>query len=146
MPLVARGYFAGAEGSSALSLRSVLAALVMLPATVFMGASFPAIVRAVERRADFAASWALLYGSNTAGAVFGSKNGEAAVERVVVDEEREVMRLVVVGCHHVDGDAVPELDADEVPDAYAVGEAEHRASVDPAGLRPHGEEHRGARI
>jgi spermidine synthase len=52
IPLVARGYLAGAEGSSTLSLRSVLSALIMLPATVSMGASFPAIVRAVERRTD----------------------------------------------------------------------------------------------
>jgi spermidine synthase len=58
MPLIARA-------------NSALAALVMLPATVFMGASFPAIVRAVERRPGLAATWAVLYGSNTAGAVFG---------------------------------------------------------------------------
>ena len=62
LPVVSRAYFSG-TGSG------LLAALLMLPATVFMGASFPAIARWV--RGEAASSWALLYGSNTVGAVAG---------------------------------------------------------------------------
>jgi spermidine synthase len=57
LPLVTTAYFDGATNAAA-------AALLMLPATFFMGASFPAIAR-------FSSQWALLYGCNTAGAVFG---------------------------------------------------------------------------
>jgi spermidine synthase len=57
LPEISRAYFSGATNAA-------VAALLMLPATFFMGASFPAIAR-------FSPQWALLYGSNTAGAVFG---------------------------------------------------------------------------
>ncbi len=63
LPLVSQAYFGGAEVG-------LLAALLMLPATFFMGASFPAIARSVSG-GEASASWALLYGSNTAGAVLG---------------------------------------------------------------------------
>jgi spermidine synthase len=57
LPEITRAYFDGATNA-------VFAALLMLPATFFMGASFPAIAR-------YASQWGLLYGCNTAGAVFG---------------------------------------------------------------------------
>ena len=50
-------------------LRGLLAALCMLPPTILMGASLPAIVRWVE--AAGVSWWGYLYGGNTAGAVFG---------------------------------------------------------------------------
>jgi spermidine synthase len=53
------------------AFRGALAALVMLPATVFMGGSFPAIVRTIHQRPGFDSWWAVLYGTNTAGAVGG---------------------------------------------------------------------------
>jgi spermidine synthase len=62
LPVVSRAYFDGAS-------IGLLAALLMLPATFFMGASFPAIARWV--RGEASSSWALLYGCNTAGAVLG---------------------------------------------------------------------------
>ena len=43
----------------------------MLPSTILMGASLPAIVRGIEATPRGVSWWALLYGSNTAGAVFG---------------------------------------------------------------------------
>ena len=48
-----------------------IAATAILPSTILMGASLPVIVRGsgVSLRGVF--RWALLYGSNTAGAVFG---------------------------------------------------------------------------
>ena len=52
-------------------LRGLVAAVCMLPSTILMGASLPAIVRGIEATPRGVSWWALLYGSNTAGAVFG---------------------------------------------------------------------------
>ncbi|HVV46783.1 MAG TPA: fused MFS/spermidine synthase, partial [Bryobacteraceae bacterium] len=41
------------------------------PSTILMGASLPAIVRGIETTPEGVSWWALLYGGNTAGAVFG---------------------------------------------------------------------------
>lgn len=72
MPSVARVYVAGAEhGMPGMLLRGVVAAVCMLPSTILMGASLPAIVRGIETTPWGISWWALLYGSNTAGAVFG---------------------------------------------------------------------------
>jgi spermidine synthase len=72
MPLVSRVYFVGAEhGMPGMLLRAVVAAVCMLPSTILMGASLPAIVRGIEATPRGVSWWALLYGGNTAGAVFG---------------------------------------------------------------------------
>jgi spermidine synthase len=72
LPLLSRVYLAGAEpGLTDMILRGVIAAVAMLPSTILMGASLPAIVRWIEATPRGASRWALLYGGNTAGAVFG---------------------------------------------------------------------------
>lgn len=72
MPSVARVYIVGAEhGMPGMLLRGLVAAVCMLPSTILMGASLPAIVRGIETTPWGVSWWALLYGSNTAGAVFG---------------------------------------------------------------------------
>jgi spermidine synthase len=72
MPLVTRVYIIGAEhGMTGMLLRGAVAAVCMLPSTILMGASLPAIVRGIESTPRGVSWWALLYGSNTAGAVFG---------------------------------------------------------------------------
>ena len=72
MPLVSRVYIIGAEhGMPGMLLRGLVAAVCMLPSTILMGASLPAIVRGIEATPRGVSWWALLYGSNTAGAVFG---------------------------------------------------------------------------
>jgi len=72
MPLVAKIYIVGAEhGMPGMLLRGLVAAVCMLPSTILMGASLPAIVRGIEATPWGVSWWALLYGSNTAGAVFG---------------------------------------------------------------------------
>ncbi len=73
MPFVSRVYIVGAEhGMPGMMLRALVAAVCMLPSTILMGASLPAIVRGIEAYAPRRPPWwALLYGSNTAGAVFG---------------------------------------------------------------------------
>jgi spermidine synthase len=72
IPLVDRVYVAAAaEGLPSMLLRGLLAALILLPPTILMGASLPAIVNWVEGTPRGVAWWGWLYGANTAGAVFG---------------------------------------------------------------------------
>ena len=72
LPFLNRVYFAGAEhGLAGMLSRGLLAAVCMLPATILMGASLPAIVRWVEATPEGVAWWGFLYGANTLGAVLG---------------------------------------------------------------------------
>ena len=72
MPFISHIYVIGAEhGMPGMLLRGLVAAVCMLPSTILMGASLPAIVRGIEATPKGVSWWALLYGANTAGAVFG---------------------------------------------------------------------------
>ena len=72
LPLVDRVYIAGAEhGMPGMLLRGFISAVCLLPPTILMGASLPAIVRWIEVHPRGVSWWGLLYGGNTAGAVFG---------------------------------------------------------------------------
>jgi spermidine synthase len=72
IPLLSRVYMAGAEhGLPGMLLRGILAAICMLPPTILMGASLPAIVRWVRATGDGVKWWGYLYAGNTAGAVAG---------------------------------------------------------------------------
>ena len=72
LPFLNLVYFAGAEhGLAGMLWRGLLAAVCMLPATILMGASLPAIVRWVEATPVGVAWWGFLYGGNTLGAVLG---------------------------------------------------------------------------
>lgn len=72
IPAIQRVYFSGAEhGLPSMLLRGAIAAVCLLPPTLLMGASLPALVRWIESTPDGVAWWGLLYGGNTAGAVFG---------------------------------------------------------------------------
>src|SRR5277367_2541826 len=71
-PLIDRAYVAAVGyGLPGMLLRALIAAACMLPATVLMGASLPAIVRWVERTPSGVKWWGWLYGGNTVGAVIG---------------------------------------------------------------------------
>src|SRR5215471_14987392 len=72
MPAIGRLYLAGpTSGMLGLVTRGVVAAACLLPPTVLMGASFPAIARWVEPTPK-AVSWlGALYSANIAGAVLG---------------------------------------------------------------------------
>ncbi len=73
IPLLSRVYMSGAEhGLPNMLLRGILAAICMLPPTILMGASLPAIVRWVRASDDGVKWWGYLYAGNTAGAVAGS--------------------------------------------------------------------------
>jgi len=72
LPSVSHVYVIGAEhGLEGMLLRGIVAAVCMLPSTILMGASLPAIVRGIEATPRGVSWWALLYGGNTAGAVLG---------------------------------------------------------------------------
>ncbi|HUJ51490.1 MAG TPA: fused MFS/spermidine synthase, partial [Bryobacteraceae bacterium] len=71
-PFIDRVYVAAVGyGLPGMLLRALMAVICMLPATVLMGASLPAIVRWVERTPRGISWWGLLYGGNTVGAVIG---------------------------------------------------------------------------
>jgi len=59
------------SGFSGLIARSLLAALFLLPPTLLMGASLPAISRWVQSTQEGVATIGFLYGANTGGAFFG---------------------------------------------------------------------------
>src|SRR5215470_16190353 len=72
LPLIRRVYFAGpTSGMLGLVTRGAVAAACLLPPTLLMGASFPAVARTLKT-APKAASWlGALYSANIAGAVVG---------------------------------------------------------------------------
>ncbi|MGD0497439.1 MAG: fused MFS/spermidine synthase [Bryobacteraceae bacterium] len=59
------------HGFPSILLRAVVCAVCLLPPTALMGASLPAAARWVERSPNGVPWMGLLYGANTAGAVFG---------------------------------------------------------------------------
>jgi spermidine synthase len=72
MPLVGKAYAAGAEsGLPNMLLRALLAAICLLPPTILMGASLPAVSRWLEATPEGRSRVGLLYGINTVGAVIG---------------------------------------------------------------------------
>ena len=72
MPLVGRVYTAwGGDGIGGFLLRGLVAALCLLPPTVAMGATLPAVARWVEATPRGVAWLGVFYAGNIAGAVFG---------------------------------------------------------------------------
>jgi spermidine synthase len=73
VPLLDHVYAAIAgSGAWGILLRAIIAAICLLPPTLLMGASLPAIARWVESTDPEGVSWlGLFYGGNIAGAVFG---------------------------------------------------------------------------
>ena len=73
MPLVGGAYTAWAGGGvSGILLRGVAASVCLLPPTLLMGATLPAIARWVEATPQGVAWLGFFYGGNIAGAVVGS--------------------------------------------------------------------------
>jgi spermidine synthase len=72
MPLFDRLYIAvAAPGASAIALRAVVCAICLLPPTILMGATLPAISRWIESTPRGVSWLGFFYGGNTAGAVAG---------------------------------------------------------------------------
>jgi spermidine synthase len=72
MPYVEQVYtqYAG-HGAAGILLRGAVAGLILLPPTLLMGATLPAIARWVESDAEGVSWLGFFYGGNIAGAVFG---------------------------------------------------------------------------
>src|SRR6202171_3000411 len=72
VPVVGRIYVAGAtQGLAGLVLRGLVAAVCLLPPTLLMGASLPAIARWIKTTPQGVSWLGYLYSGNIAGAVFG---------------------------------------------------------------------------
>jgi spermidine synthase len=72
LPLIERMYTAGvSSGLPNMILRGVACALCLLPPTLLMGATLPAISRWVAATPGAAVWWGYLYGANIAGGVVG---------------------------------------------------------------------------
>ena len=72
LPYLNHAYIAGAQhGLPGMLLRGLLAAICMLPPTILMGGSLPAITRWIESSREGVSWWGYLYGGNTVGAVVG---------------------------------------------------------------------------
>src|SRR5436190_9567047 len=73
VPMVSRVYVFGfTEGLTGLALRGIVAGICLLPPTLLMGGSLPAIARSIETTPEGVSWLGLLYSGNIAGAVFGS--------------------------------------------------------------------------
>ncbi len=72
MPLAGRVYFAwSGYGLPGFLLRGLVAATCLLPPTLLMGATLPALARRVETTAHGVSWLGFIYGANIAGAVIG---------------------------------------------------------------------------
>ncbi|HKD07557.1 MAG TPA: fused MFS/spermidine synthase [Bryobacteraceae bacterium] len=72
LPMVERFYTSGvAHGLPNMLLRGFACIICLLPPTLLMGATLPAISRWVKSSAGAAAHWGYLYGANIAGGVVG---------------------------------------------------------------------------
>jgi len=73
MPLIGGAYTAWAgSGVVGIFMRAIVAAICLLPPTLLMGATLPAIARWIETTPKGVAWLGFFYGGNTAGAVIGS--------------------------------------------------------------------------
>ena len=72
IPLLDSVYVAAVgHGMPAILFRALICAICLMPPTILMGASLPAAARWVESTQEGVSWLGLLYGGNTAGAVFG---------------------------------------------------------------------------
>ena len=93
MPIVGGVYTAWAgTGVAGILLRGVAAAICLLPPTLLMGATLPAIARWVETSPDGVAWLGYFYGGNTAGAVIGSLLAGFYLLRVLRHRDRHLRR------------------------------------------------------
>jgi len=73
IPLIDDLYIAGPQyGAAAMVMRALFCAVALLPSTILMGASLPAIARWAQSTPKGVSWWGFFYGINTAGAVCGS--------------------------------------------------------------------------
>lgn len=71
LPYVHNAYVSATSGGNDILLRSLVAAVFLLPPTILMGATLPAVARAIEASPQGVAWLGYFYGGNIAGAVCG---------------------------------------------------------------------------
>jgi spermidine synthase len=72
LPVVQQLYLTGmGHGMAGILWRGVICAVCLLPPTMFMGATLPAISRWIEATPDAASWWGVFYGGNITGGVLG---------------------------------------------------------------------------
>jgi spermidine synthase len=137
LPFLSRIYIAGAAfGVPGMLTRGFLCAICLLPPTILMGASLPAIVRWIETTPRGVSWWGLLYGGNTAGAVFGCLLAGFYLLRiydtVVATYWAIAINLLVAAASYLVAGLVPASGAAE---SQAEAERETAVLAEPAGPR-----------
>jgi spermidine synthase len=137
MPLINRVYVAGiAHGLPGMLLRGIMCSILLLPPTILMGASLPAIVRWTESTPRGASWWGLLYGGNTVGAVAGCLLAGFYILRVYNMTTGTIVavliNLAVAGVSYVMAARTPASSAGE---PEAAGSGPEQAVFDPPGSR-----------
>jgi spermidine synthase len=132
LPLVQHLYTASiGHGLPGILLRSVASAICLLPPTLMMGATLPAISRWIETTPQAASWWGFFYGGNIAGGVFGCllagfyllRIHDMATATYVAAFINVVVALASLSlARHVTYDAPPaaEETADRAPDSWPV--------------------------
>ena len=133
MPLVSGVYSAWAgSGITGIILRGVAAGICLLPPTMLMGATLPAMSRWVKATPDGVSWLGFFYGGNTAGAVIGSLLAGfyllrlhdtlfATFAAVALNVLVAVIALIVARTTPYDGrESVPATTATAAPGAWAV--------------------------
>jgi len=133
MPLVSGAYTAWAgSGITGIILRGVAAGICLLPPTMLMGATLPAMSRWVKATPDGVSWLGFFYGGNTAGAVIGSLLAGfyllrlhdtlfATFAAVALNVLVAVVALAVARATSYDAaDAAPAKPAKAAPGAWAV--------------------------
>jgi spermidine synthase len=130
VPVVARLYVEGAtSGFLGLVLRGIVAAACLLPPTILMGATLPAIARWLETTPAGVSRIGLLYSSNVAGAVLGCFIAGFYLLRVF---DMAVATYVAVAINLALGLAGLGLSSRR-HHAHAIGEVEHAAAATSVG-------------
>ena len=124
MPLLDGIYVAAVgHGMPAVLFRAILCAVCLLPPTLLMGASLPAIARWLETTPRGVSWLGLLYGCNTAGAVLGCLLAGFYLLRVfdlaTATFAAVLLNWVVAGASHVLSKRTPEQSTESAPDIAA---------------------------
>jgi spermidine synthase len=124
MPLIDGIYVAAVgHGMPAILFRAIVCAICLLPPTLLMGASLPAIARWIETTPRGVSWLGLLYGGNTAGAVFGCLLAGFYLLRVfdlaTATFVAVLINLVVAGASYTLSKRTPEHSSEAAPDAPA---------------------------
>ncbi len=136
IPVIDKVYVAGSQsGAPGMLLRALFCAVALLPPTILMGASLPAMAKWAEATPKGASWWGLFYGVNIAGAVVGSLLAGFFLLRLfniyVATFSAAGINLLVAGVSFYFASRVPASVSAEA----SASTAPEPANLDPAPLR-----------